>query len=458
MPCNSCKKPKFEQAKISPLLARYQKFKNTPQKVNSSINRTPVKKPSRVFTTSKPKTSTIDRRREIMKKLNANKSKKVTLSSSTLLQIKSIEKGWIKVPSWFKNNVAWVKEGKISESEFNSGLQSAITQANKNRVTKPIQKAITSTVVTPTKIDKRINETFVVLRNGKLVKTLRNPMGSTIDSYERSSSYSIMKKSDYDKRNRASRPIRNTPISVPVNTTPVIESIPEVVKKDCGWFGEKCAFDGVTKAFDEAGKGLDVFVKEEQKKQDASWNWFNTGVKETQDGIANFFENEGKKQKESWQALDDSVESTKSWVDSGIKWFQGGIELERQKQEKTLQDLSDNADQLRKDTEQKLKDLQDAGNSVITVITDGAQNLGDFANDVNTNINNLGGGLVQFGEDVQTNIGALGTGLDQFGKDLQTNVAGIGEGLDQFGKDMQKNIMILGAVGLGAVVLMGMRK
>ena len=103
MPCNSCKKPKFEQAKISPLLARYQKFKNTPQKVNSSINRTPVKKPSRVFTTSKPK---------------------VTLSSSTLLQIKSIEKGWIKVPSWFKNNVAWVKEGKISESEFNRGLQS----------------------------------------------------------------------------------------------------------------------------------------------------------------------------------------------------------------------------------------------------------------------------------------------------------------------------------------------
>ena len=389
MPCNSCKKPKFEQAKISPLLARYQKFKNTPQKVNSSINRTPVKKPSRVFTTSKPKTSTIDRRREILKKLNANKSKKVTLSSSTLLQIKSIEKGWIKVPSWFKNNVAWVKSGKISESEFNSGLQSAITQANKNRVTKPIQ---------------------------------------------------------------------NTPTSVPVNTTPVIESIPEVVKKDCGWFGEKCAFDGVTKAFDEAGKGLDVFVKEEQKKQDASWNWFNTGVKETQDGIANFFENEGKKQKESWQDLDDSVESTKSWVDSGIKWFQGGIELERQKQEKTLQDLSDNADQLRKDTEQKLKDLQDAGNSVITVITDGAQNLGDFANDVNTNINNLGGGLVQFGEDVQTNIGALGTGLDQFGKDLQTNVAGIGEGLDQFGKDMQKNIMILGAVGLGAVVLMGMRK
>jgi len=368
MPCNSCKKPKFEQAKISPLLARYQKFKNTPQKVNSSINRTPVKKPSRVFTTSKPK---------------------VTLSSSTLLQIKSIEKGWIKVPSWFKNNVAWVKEGKISESEFNRGLQSAITQANKNRVTKPIQ---------------------------------------------------------------------NTPMSVPVNTTPVIESIPEVVKKDCGWFGEKCAFDGVTKAFDEAGKGLDVFVKEEQKKQDASWNWFNTGVKETQDGIANFFENEGKKQKESWQDLDDSVESTKNWVDSGIKWFQGGIELERQKQEQTLQDLSDNADQLRKDTEQKLKDLQDAGNSVITVITDGAQNLGDFANDVNTNINNLGGGLVQFGEDIQTNIGALGTGLDQFGKDLQTNVAGIGEGLDQFGKDMQRNIMIIGAVGLGAVVLMGMKK
>ena len=404
MPCNSCKKPKFEQAKISPLLARYQKFKNTPQKVNSSINRTPVKKPSRVFTTSKPKTSTIDRRREILKKLNANKSKKVTLSSSTLLQIKSIEKGWIKVPSWFKNNVEWVKQGKISESEFNRGLQSAITQANQNRVTKPIQ---------------------------------------------------------------------NTPTSVPVNTTPVIESIPEVVKKDCGWFGEKCAFDGVTKAFDEAGKGLDVFVKEEQKKQDASWNWFNTGVKETQDGIANFFENEGKKQKESWQALDDSVESTKNWVDSGIIWFEGGIEIEQKKQEQTVNDIINYPAQLQKQLDDKLKKidvwqkeqgrlrdeafsnaLENAQLGVDGIIT----GVSDLGGDITGAFDEFGAGITQFGTDVSTNIGALGTGLDQFGKDLQTNVAGIGEGLDQFGKDMQKNIMILGVVGLGAVVLMGMRK
>ena len=368
MPCNSCKKPKFEQAKISPLLARYQKFKNTPQKVNSSINRTPVKKPSRVFTTSKPKTSTIDRRREILKKLNANKSKKVTLSSSTLLQIKSIEKGWIKVPSWFKNNVAWVKSGKISESEFNSGLQSAITQANKNRVTKPIQ---------------------------------------------------------------------NTPTSVPVNTTPVIESIPEVVKKDCGWFGEKCAFDGVTKAFDEAGKGLDVFVKEEQKKQEDSWKWFNTGVKETQDGIANFFENEGIKQQETIKDIIDYPAQVQKRLDEELKKID-----DWQKEQGRLRD------------EAFANALENAQLGVDGIIT----GVSDLGGDITGAFDEFGAGITQFGTDVSTNIGALGTGLDQFGKDLQTNVAGIGEGLDQFGKDMQKNIMILGAVGLGAVVLMGMKK
>ena len=368
MPCNSCKKPKFEQAKISPLLARYQKFKNTPQKVNSSINRTPVKKPSRVFTTSKPKTSTIDRRREILKKLNANKSKKVTLSSSTLLQIKSIEKGWIKVPSWFKNNVEWVKQGKISESEFNRGLQSAITQANQNRVTKPIQ---------------------------------------------------------------------NTPMSVPVNTTPVIESIPEVVKKDCGWFGEKCAFDGVTKAFDEAGKGLDVFVKEEQKKQEDSWKWFNTGVKETQDGIANFFENEGIKQQETIKDIIDYPAQVQKRLDEELKKID-----DWQKEQGRLRDEAfSNA-------------LENAQLGVDGIIT----GVSDLGGDITGAFDEFGAGITQFGEDVQTNIGALGTGLNQFGKDLQTNVAGIGEGLDQFGKDMQKNIMILGAVGLGAVVLMGMKK
>jgi hypothetical protein len=347
MPCNSCKKPKFEQAKISPLLARYQKFKNTPQKVNSSINRTPVKKPSRVFTTSKPK---------------------VTLSSSTLLQIKSIEKGWIKIPSWFKNNVAWVKEGKISESEFNRGLQSAITQANKNRVTKPIQ---------------------------------------------------------------------NTPISVPVNTTPVIESIPEVVKKDCGWFGEKCAFDGVTKAFDEAGKGLDVFVKEEQKKQEDSWNWFNTGVKETQDGIANFFENEGIKQQETIKDIIDYPAQVQKRLDEELKKID-----DWQKEQGRLRDEAfSNA-------------LENAQLGVDGIIT----GVSDLGGDITGAFDEFGAGITQFGTDVSTNIGALGTGLDQFGKDLQTNVAGIGEGLDQFGKDMQKNIMALSVIGIGAFVMMGMRK
>jgi len=385
MPCNSCKKPKFEQAKISPLLAKYQK--------KSSTTRVPVKKPTRTIpigTTiiSKPKNTQpiscqkcatmyyrsphecdkCGKSKPRQTRFTTTSKPKVTLSSSTLLQIKSIEKGWIKVPSWFKNNVAWVKEGKISESEFNRGLQSAITQANKSRVTKPIQ---------------------------------------------------------------------NTPITVPVNTTPVIESIPEVVKKDCGWFGEKCAFDGVTKAFDEAGKGLDVFVKEEQKKQEDSWKWFNTGVKETQDGIANFFENEGIKQQETITYVEKTFEDT----GKGITTF---FENEGIKQEQAWKDFDENIKNIQSSADQ-------FGSDVITNVTDIGKGAEEF-------VGGIGAGITQFGEDVQTNIGALGTGLDQFGKDLQTNVAGIGEGFDQFGKDMQKNIMILGAVGLGAVVLMGMKK
>ena len=385
MPCNSCKKPKFEQAKISPLLAKYQK--------KSSTTRVPVKKPTRTIpigTTiiSKPKNTQpiscqkcatmyyrsphecdkCGKSNPRQTRFTTTSKPKVTLSSSTLLQIKSIEKGWIKVPSWFKNNVAWVKEGKISESEFNSGLQSAITQANKNRVTKPIQ---------------------------------------------------------------------NTPTSVPVNTTPVIESIPEVVKKDCGWFGEKCAFDGVTKAFDEAGKGLDVFVKEEQKKQEDSWKWFNTGVKETQDGIANFFENEGIKQQETIKDIIDYPAQVQKRLDEELKKID-----DWQKEQGRLRDEAfSNA-------------LENAQLGVDGIIT----GVSDLGGDITGAFDEFGAGITQFGTDVSTNIGALGTGLDQFGKDLQTNVAGIGEGLDQFGKDMQKNIMILGAVGLGAVVLMGMKK
>ena len=53
---------------------------------------------------------------------------KKTLSQNTQNIINGIESGSIKVPSWFMNNVTWVKSGQITESEFVNAYNFLTTQ------------------------------------------------------------------------------------------------------------------------------------------------------------------------------------------------------------------------------------------------------------------------------------------------------------------------------------------
>jgi hypothetical protein len=357
MPCNSCKKPKFAQSKVSPLLLKYMNPKPTQSQVSPLLLKYQIPKTVQTPITKTKKSQSVFAPKDSIK-----------LSKGTLTQINAIEKGWIKVPSWFKNNITWVKQGKISESEFNSGLQSAINAYHKSNV-KPSTN--TQNIASPVNIEPVIVEspqvsTVRVLGENEL-PTMTGKI--LLDSY--------------------------------IPFEPSSQNMQKPSQKECGYWDVQCK------------------------------------------------------------------------IDQGIHWVQGGIEIEQKKQEQTVNDIINYPAQLQKQLDDELKKIDDwqkeQGRLRDEAFANALENAQLGVDGIITGVSDLGGnitgafdefgaGITQFGEDVQTNIGALGTGLNQFGKDLQTNVAGIGEGLDQFGKDMQKNMLIIGAVGLGAVVLMGMRK
>ena len=96
---------------------------------------------------------------------------------------------------------------------------------------------------------------------------------------------------EYAKSRKVTKPIQNTPKQVPINTVPIIEESPKTPVKDCGWFGEKCAFDGIAKGFEEAGKNLDNFVKEEQKKQEKTVKDIQKTLSDSGESVITVFSN-----------------------------------------------------------------------------------------------------------------------------------------------------------------------
>jgi hypothetical protein len=191
-----------------------------------------------------------------------------------------------------------------------------------------------------------------------------------------------------------------------------VEKITGEKVKDCGWFGEKCFFDNISKGIDDIGSGFDTFVIDEQKKQDDSWKWFNDGVRETQDNIANFFENEGIKQQETIEWIQGGIEEKQNEIDSGVTWIQGGID-------------------------EKFEEFEKGVNWVQGGIDEGLRSVGDSVESISKGTSEFFGDFVKSGQEFVSEV------ID-IPKDLK-------KGADDF----NRNLLIIGAVGLGAVVLLG---
>lgn len=324
------------------------------------------------------------------------------------------------IPNTFQAN----KSISANYSLFKQSRSSRSTRYDKPKpksiMIQPIPKKTKQTIVK--------GDFVVIYANGKIIN-LHNPKGVMIDYYEKIAK--VMKKTDYEKSKKTetrqtkySPTIQVKPLVIPVNTVPVVESV--IVEKDCGWFGEKCFFDDISKGIDEAGKNMDNFVKDEIKKQDESWKWFNDGIQETQDGIAEFFEDEGKKQQETIKDIQDSIDSSVEWIqggieekqqeiDSGIEWIQGGIDEKFEEFEKGVSWVQDGIDE----------SLRSVGDGIGDISTGASKFFGDFVK----------GGQV-------------------FVKDIIDIPKDLKKGADDF----NRNLLIIGAVGLGAVILVSRKE
>lgn len=281
------------------------------------------------------------------------KSNKVKLSPLVSSHIKAIERGLIIVPSWFNNNIAWVKSGVISERDFLIALDE-VKEISKEQEAIEMQNISSPVNIEPIIVKKPDDKARIKVKQDDIITPFGIIPKESLKPYTPS------------------------------------QNMQKPNQQNCGMWDLECKFEEgvkfISETFEKTGEDVNLFL-----------------------------ENEGKKQEKAWQDYDN-----------------------------TIKNLQSSAEQF--------------GSDVIENVTDIGKGAEDFVENVGT----------EFGKATQSTaefFGDIGKGAEDFVENIAKGGAKIIDdvtsGAEDLGKgfgDFNRNILIVGGLGVGALLLIGMKK